>query len=168
MSMTVHVVLGFRDSDIVYWRSSLPKNCFTHYVREIVNSERNKDIAVLPVPEDRGIVMRKEEVQIIFRTNAEIRFIRSLPKGKRAAMLKSIIWKHLLANYRKVGVEIEEIPPQQEQREIMADQKGFTETKKEEIKEEIKEEKTSDEVEIIEEDEMSEEYKKSLREMAGY
>ena len=165
MSMTVHVVLGFRDSDIVYWRSSLPKNCFTHYIREIVNSERNKEIAILPVPEERGILMRKEEVQIIFRTNAEMRFIRSLPKGKRAAMLKSIIRKHLLANYRKTGVEEEEIPPQQEQKVIPAEQKDFPDRKKEEIQEE----KTPDKIEIAdEEDEMSEEYKRFLREMAGY
>ena len=171
MSMTVHIVFGFRDGDIVYWRSALPKNCFTYYVREIVNSERNKEIAVLPMPEERGILMRKEEVQLIFRTNVEIRFIRSLPKGKRASMLKSIIRKHLLANYRRVGLELSDIPVQQET--VPATE----ESKQEEIAENIseqevnnsKEEKESDKVELVEdEDEMSEEYKKILREMAGY
>ena len=165
MSLKLHLVFGSHDSDIVYWRASLPKNCFTHYVREIVNSERNKEIAILPVPAERGILTKKEEVQIIFRTNAEMRFIRSFPKWKRSAMLKSIIRKHLLANYHKAGVEEERDSLDHEQKETPAEHKNLPEKRNEEIKED----KALDKADITdEEDEMSEEYKKFLREMAGY
>ena len=165
MSLTLHIVFGSRDADLVYWKSSIPKNCFNYYVNRIIESERNKEIAVLPIPTHRGTECRNLSIHLTFRSPADIRFVRSFPKRKRGLYLKEIIRKHILQNYRRMNAGGSDAPAEDPIVELddNSDTVSPVEIQPVEPEKEVKE------IEIAEEeDEMSEEYKKILREMAGY
>ena len=52
--MQIHLRLGVKDADIIYWKNYLPKSCFCMYVKEILAAEKMKKIAVVPVPVKPG------------------------------------------------------------------------------------------------------------------
>ena len=62
--MHFHIVFGNTDGDILHWKNSLPKNTFSHYVREILSAEKRRRIAVIPLPEQPGISTGRIETHI--------------------------------------------------------------------------------------------------------
>ena len=165
MSLTLHIVFGSRDADLVYWKSSIPKNCFNYYVNRIIESERNKEIAVLPIPEKKGAECRNLSIHLTFRSASDIRFVRSFPKRKRGSYLKEIMRKHILENYRRMNAGDSDKPEES----INVEMDDNTETIPHTEPHPVEDEKKKKENEITEEeDEMSEEYNKILREMTGY
>ena len=165
MSLTLHIVFGSRDSDLVYWKSSIPQNCFNYYVNRIIESERNKEIAVLPIPAQRGTECRKLSIHLTFRSASDIRFVRSFPKRKRGLYLKEIMRKHIRENYRRLNAGDSDatsetpIAELEDNTEIISPIEAHPDEPEKEVKG----------IGVAEEEEeKSEEYKKFLREMAGY
>ena len=101
--MTVHFVLTVRDADLLYWRNSLPPRSFGDYVRLILQAEKRKEIAPLPVPPERGAVIGKLDRKFELSDRALIQFVRSFPVGRRTAAIKAIMRKHLDANYSRMN-----------------------------------------------------------------
>jgi len=99
--VTVHFVLGGKDADILYWKNYLPPKSFAHYIRTILYAERKKEIAVLPVPQTRGVIIGMADSKFVITDRVLIQFVRSFPKGSRTGIIKNIIRKHLDENYRR-------------------------------------------------------------------
>lgn len=161
----IHLKLGEKDADIVYWKDSIPNNSFTWYVREILAAEKNKYVAAIPVPDKTGLVYRRVDVRLYFTEKAEIQLIRSIPKGKRASEIKKIIRKHLRLNYSAKGkkgeneqTDEEIIPVQHEE------QPEPTEIKEADTASDLP---ANDVSEDDENDEVSEEYRNMLKGLFG-
>ena len=103
--MHFHIVLGNTDGDILHWKNSLPQKTFSHFVREILSAERRRRIAVVPLPEQRGIVTGHIETHIRIQDKQLTQFLMAIPKRKRAGTVKNIIRKHIAANYRRLELE---------------------------------------------------------------
>lgn len=165
MSLTLHIVFGSRDADLVYWKSSIPKKCFNYYVNRIIECERNKEIAVLPLPEHPGVECRKLSIHLTFRSAPDIRYVRAFPKRKRGVYLKEIMRKHILENYRRMKTIEADLSDESTEAEL---KDNTTESSPAYI---LPADQTKEitEVEAADaEDEISEEYKNMLREMTGY
>ena len=52
--MKLHLTIGSDYGDILYWKASLPKNKFAHYVLEILFAEKNGTKANIPVPKEKS------------------------------------------------------------------------------------------------------------------
>ena len=99
--MRIHLKIGKKDADLVYWIESLPCGCFSHYAVLILQAEVRKKIAVIPVYEQEGISNKTKEVAIYVNDKQVISMIEGLPKGTRAKYIKKIVRKHINANFRK-------------------------------------------------------------------
>ena len=176
--MQIHLRLGVKDADIIYWKNFLPKSCFCMYVKEILAAEKMKKIAPVPVPAKPGYDRQNVDYKLIIQDKTLIQFVKSFPEWKRSPMIKQIIRKHLRANYGDSwlddpGDENEEpakaIPVPQEI--DAADENESPAIEEEEIADEILgvDEDIPQEADFDddEDDDMSEEYKKMLREMSG-
>lgn len=99
--MNVHIKIGKKDADLIYWIESLPSGCFSHYASLILQAEIRKKIAVIPVYEQEGISEKTKEVVIYIHDKQVITMIQSLPKGTRAKYIKKVVRKHISANFRR-------------------------------------------------------------------
>lgn len=97
--MQIHLRLGVKDADIIYWKNSLPKSCFCMYVKEILAAEKNKKIAAVPVPAVPGFDRQKVDYKLIIQDKALIQYVKNFPEWKRSTTIKQIVKKHLKANY---------------------------------------------------------------------
>ena len=109
--MTLHLVLTEDDGDIIFWKESLPRCCFSEYVKDILIAEKGKEIAALPVPKEQGFIKKCVDTKIYFHKKDEIEIVRRLPKGRRARIVKKLIRKHLRMNYDGL---LAEVPAQKE------------------------------------------------------
>lgn len=101
--MRFHLIIGTKDADIAYWMDHLPKGSFSHYVVAILNAEIKKKIAVLPIPNEIGLLERSTNATIYFNSKSIEEFIAKIGKGKKGNYIKKIIRKHLEVNYRKAA-----------------------------------------------------------------
>lgn len=99
--MRIHLKIGKKDADLIYWIESLPCGCFSHYAALILKAEVRKKIAIVPVYEHEGISDKTKEVAIYVNDKQVISMIESLPKGTRARYIKKVVRKHINANFRK-------------------------------------------------------------------
>lgn len=99
--MRIHLKIGKKDADLIYWIESLPYGCFSHYAVLILQAEVRKKIAVVPVYEQEGLSDKTKEVAIYVNDKQVISLIEGLPKGTRARYIKKIVRKHINANFRK-------------------------------------------------------------------
>ena len=175
--MQIHLRLGVKDADIIYWKNSLPKSCFCMYVKEILAAEKSRKIAAVPVPAVPGFDRQKVDYKLIIQDKALIQFVKSFPQWKRSPMIKQIIKKHLKANYgdswldssadeKKVMTETISVKP----KVVVADETEPLIAEDEEIaaatlkdNDDIPQEIDFDD----DDDDMSEEYRRMLREMSG-
>lgn len=103
--MHFHIVFGNTDGDILHWKNSLPKNTFSHYVREILSAEKRRRIAVIPLPEQPGISTGRIETHIRIPDRLLSQYILSIPKRKRSTTIKNIIRKHISVNYKRLSMD---------------------------------------------------------------
>ncbi len=180
--MQIHLRLGVKDADIIYWKNNLPKSCFCMYIKEILAAEKNKKIAAVPVPAVPGFDRQNVDYKLIIQDKALIQFVKSFPEWKRSTVIKQIIKKHLKANYGDSWLDDSEIEkektvtkkPDAQKAPVAAeaessdieDQKPADETVADEIAD-IEEDIPQDADFDDDDDDMSEEYKKMLREMTG-
>lgn len=116
--MRVHLKIGKKDADLIYWIESLPSRCFSHYASKILEAEAKKKIANIPVYENEGLSEGIKEVAIYVQDKQAIAMLREIPKGKKSQYIKKIVRKHIAANYRKYL---------QKQEEKRTDEKAITE-----------------------------------------
>ncbi len=180
--MQIHLRLGVKDADIIYWKNNLPKSCFCMYIKEILAAEKNKKIAAVPVPAVPGFARQNVDYKLIIQDKALIQFVKSLPEWKRSTMIKQIIKKHLKANYGDSWLEDSEIKKEkpvtkkpvvqkapiavEAESSAIEDKEPADETVADEITD-FEEDVSQDENFNDDDDDMSEEYKKMLREMSG-
>ena len=145
--MTLHLVLTEDDGDIIFWKESLPRCCFSEYVKDILIAEKGKEIAALPVPKEQGFIKKRVDTKIYFHKKDEIEIVRRLPKGRRARIVKKLIRKHLRMNYDGL---LAEVPAK---KEIMVELKPPQDPM------------SVREIESSVDDEMSEEYRQMLSQM---
>lgn len=176
--MQIHLRLGVKDADIIYWKNYLPKSCFCMYVKEILTAEKMKKIAVVPVPVKPGFDRQNVDYKLIIQDKPLIQFVKSFPKWKRSPMIKQIIKKHLKANYGNFQSEepvdekekaVQTTPVTQEIDAVRETEFSAVENKA------VADEPLTVDADIPQEadfdddddDDMSEEYKRMLREMSG-
>ena len=150
--ITLHIKFGKKDADLVYWKSFVPQSSFSQYVRQILLAEKRKTVAILPVPPERGFEYKTMDTKVYLYGRSEVQFINSIPKGKRSAAIRSIIRKHVNANYIKNGAE--ELPNPRAKQETPLSQTAATATAQVEMEED-------------EFDDVSEEYRNLLRGISG-
>lgn len=103
--MKFHLIIGTKDADIAYWMNHLPKGCFSHYVVAILSAEAKKKIAILPVPDEPGLLDHAQHASIYFESKQIEELLANVRKGKKGDYVKKVIRKHLNANYRRVSVK---------------------------------------------------------------
>ena len=103
--MRFHLIIGTKDADIAFWMAQLPKGSFSHYVVMILKAEAKKKIAVLPVPEEPGLLARTTNATIYFKSDAIEEMIKKIGRGKKGNYIKRIIRKHLEVNYRRTSAK---------------------------------------------------------------
>ena len=145
--MTLHLVLTEDDGDIIFWKESLPRCCFSEYVKDILIAEKGKEIAVLPVLKEQGFIKKRVDTKIYFHNKDEIEIVRRLPKGRRARIVKKLIRKHLRMNYDGL---LAEVPTEKEIMVELKPPQGPMSVR---------------EIEPSSDDEMSEEYRQMLSQM---
>lgn len=106
--MRIHLKIGKKDADLIYWIESLPTGCFSHYATLILQAEVKKKIALIPVFDQEGLSEKTKEVAIYVYDKQVIAMIEGLPKGKRSQYIKRVVRKHINANYRKNSLKQEE------------------------------------------------------------
>ncbi len=175
--MQIHLRLGVKDADIIFWKNSLPKSCFCMYVKEILAAEKMKKIAPVPVPAKPGYDRQNVDYKLIIQDKALIQFVKTFPEWKRSPMIKQIIRKHLKANYGNSWLEdpadekenSTAAPPDVKEETAVIEETPVTQ--EEEIAEEslnVEEDIPQDAIfDDDEDDDMSEEYRRMLREMSG-
>lgn len=99
--MKIHFVIGKKDGDIGYWIESLENGYFSHYVSIILKAELRNKIASLPVPQQRGRISKTKDTSIYVSDKKILDMLSKIPKRKRSKYIRSIIRKHLDANYKK-------------------------------------------------------------------
>lgn len=139
MLMDIHIVFGKKDADIVFWLSSIPKRMMSHYIRSVLLSEKMKTYAVIPVPSEKGLLSKRIDTKIYLTDKSLLSFLRSFGNETMCSVIKRVLRKHLEWNYRNA---------------IDFTAQSVNETA----------EKTS---ESYDDDEMSDEYRNMLMEMAG-
>jgi len=149
--MTLHLVLTEDDGDIIFWKESLPRCCFSEYVKDILIAEKGKEIAVLPVLKEQGFIKKRVDTKIYFHKKDEIEIVRRIPKGRRARIVKKLIRKHLRMNYDGL---LAGVPAAEEKKEITDAFKP-----NQDYSMNVKE------IEPSADDEMSEEYRQMLSQM---
>ena len=171
---SIHVYFGTKDGDLIYWKHSIPKNSFSFFVRSALAAERKKKIAYIPVPASRGSIDKPFDVKIFLTDKDAALMIESFPKYKRNAELKRILRKHLEANYSGYFIKKQPDFVEVEQESIINKEVvSFEEPNKETVDDDefINETDRAEEIKTenneAEDDEMSEEYKKMLRQMSG-
>lgn len=103
--MKFHLIIGTKDADIAYWMASLPKGCVSHYLVVILQAEIKKKIAILPVPEEPGLLEHTTHITIYFKSKQIEELLANVKKGKKGNYVKKIIRKHLGVNYRKATLK---------------------------------------------------------------
>lgn len=173
--MQIHLRLGVKDPDIIYWKNHLPKSCFCMYVNEILAAEKSRKIAAVPVPAVPGFEYQNVDYKLIIQGKAIIQFVKSFPERKRSIMIKKIIKKHLKANYGDSWLEhpSDKIEPATETVPVK-EKNVMSETTLPVVEEEedgaealTADEDIPQETDFDDDDDMSEEYRKMLREMSG-
>lgn len=170
-----HIYFGLKDADLLYWKQSIPDNCFGNYVRAVLVAEKKKKIAYIPVPSQRGFAYGKSETKIHLIDKEAASLLESIPKFKRNAEFRRILRKHLEANYNGYFEKKPIIPTQPEESEVdtqeVQTEKVFEEPGLPSESEYVPKADTTDDVLTVddeaEDDEMSEEYKKMLKQMSG-
>lgn len=99
--MKIHFVIGKKDGDIGYWIESLENDYFSHYVSIILKAELRNKIASLPVPQQRGRTSKTKDTSIYVSDKSILEMLSKIPQGKRSKYIRSVIRKHLAANYKK-------------------------------------------------------------------
>lgn len=99
--MKIHFVIGKKDGDIGYWIESLENDYFSHYVSIILKEELRNKIASLPVPQQRGRTSKTKDTSIYISDKSILEMLSKIPQGKRSKYIRSVIRKHLAANYKK-------------------------------------------------------------------
>lgn len=94
------MLLGKKDADIAYWKSSLPDLTFSHYVSAILSAEIKKKIADIPVPQEKRLLPKEMDLTLYVRDRQVIRLIEGIPKMERGKYIRKVIRKHINANYR--------------------------------------------------------------------
>lgn len=169
-----HIYFGLKDADLIYWKQSVPDNCFGNYVRAILVAEKRKKIAYVPVPSQRGRAYGKSESKIHLVDKEAAALLESIPSYKRNTELKRILRKHLEANYNgyfsKKPVSVTEVAEEHEEQienipteEIIPEQDTINESVA--VIEESDD--TVTETDEPDDDEMSDEYRKMLEQMSG-
>ena len=171
---SIHVYFGTKDGDLIYWKHSIPKNSFSFFVRAALAAERKKKIAYIPVPASRGSIDKPFDVKVFLTDKDAALMMESIPKFKRKAELKRILRKHLEANYsgyfvkkQPDFVEVEQEPVINKEVVSLEESNKATVDEDEYIVETDRAEEAKPEINDTEDDEMSEEYKKMLRQMSG-
>lgn len=103
--MKLHLTIGSDYGDILYWKASLPKNNFAHYVREILFAEKNGTKANIPVPKAKGEQDGLTDIRIEIKDKDVIRYLKSIPSQKKNETVKTIIRKHIDAAYAEARVK---------------------------------------------------------------
>lgn len=99
--MKIHFVVGKKDGDIAYWMESLENGLFSGYVITILKAELKKKIAIVPVPKEKGRISSKIDTSIYVSDENVLEMLSQIPQGKRSRFIRSVIRKHLSANYKK-------------------------------------------------------------------
>ena len=109
--MKLHLVIGNDYGDILYWKSNLPQNKFSHYVREILFAEKNGTKANIPVPNEKGEQDGLTDIRIEIRDKDVIRYLRAIPSQKKNETIKKIIRKHLKSAYEQAELKPSKMIP---------------------------------------------------------
>ena len=169
--MRIHFLIGKKDADIVWWIRNLPKKTFNHYIKLILQAEKNKTYAVIPVPLQKELM--REEFDTTIRINDKVltQFVRSFSKEGISNALKRIIRKHIEWNYVQQSkannvnntlIKTEDTEP------IEVEDTVIEETS--ELKHEPVHEQFNDlfqEHDVEEDEELSEEYMEMLKKLSG-
>ena len=119
--MKLHLTIGSDYGDILYWKASLPKNKFAHYVREILFAEKNGTKANIPVPKAKGEQDGLTDIRIEIKDKDVIRYLKSIPSQKKNETVKTIIRKHIDAAYAEAGVEPPKMIPLETVKAILSE-----------------------------------------------
>lgn len=139
--MNLHIVFGKKDADIVCWIKGLPPQMFSHYARRILLAEKNRRLAVVPIPEKNELIFEKIDTKLLLSEKELTQYVHSFPQGKMSAEVKRILRKHIEWNYSRAQ-------------------------RNEATVGEIKAKHKSEPV-LESDDEMSDEYRKMLMELSG-
>lgn len=132
--MKFHFVIGSKDADIAYWMAHLTKGCFSHYVTAILNAEVKKKIAVLPVPDEPGLLEHTQHATIYFTSKQIEELLARAKRGKKGNYVKKIIRKHLDVNYRKMSLKKQNVDGLEETvNEIKNDEETFDNKKADKV-----------------------------------
>ena len=113
--MKIHFVVGKKDSDIAYWMESLENGLFSGCVITILKAELKKKIAIVPVPTEKGRISRKIDTSIYVSDENVLEMLSQIPQGKRSRFIRSVIRKHLSANYKKGSQIVQSTEKKEEQ-----------------------------------------------------
>lgn len=119
--MQLHLTIGNDYGDILYWKASLPKNKFAHYVREILFAEKNGTKANIPVPKEKGEQDGLTDIRIEIRDKDVIRYLKSIPPQKKNETVKTVIRNHIEAAYAEAGVKPMKMIPLDSVKAILLD-----------------------------------------------
>lgn len=137
--MNIHIVFGKKDADLSYWISMLPSRMMSHYIRSALISEKAKTYAIIPIPDAKGLLDKKIDTKFYLTDRSLIAYIKSFDKETMSSVIKRILRKHLEWNY----------------------QNAILHTKKTDSNN-----RDLDSA-VCDDDEMSDEYRKMLMELAG-
>lgn len=94
----IHFILSGRDSDLIGWKSSLPKRTFNKTVNEILAAEHKGKIASVPCEFSSAKVTDGHHYRLIIRDQNALAFLRKFEWGDVTENIKKVIRKHIKKN----------------------------------------------------------------------
>lgn len=101
--MILHICFGKKDSDLIAWKRSLPKQMFGYYVKSVLASEKNKTFCVIPVDFKYDNTENPIDVKIYITDKSLAQYVRTFSKSGISAMVKYILRKHIERNRLNAG-----------------------------------------------------------------
>ena len=101
--MILHICFGKKDSDLIAWKRSLPKQMFGYYVKSVLASEKNKTFCVIPVDFKYDNTENPIDVKVYITDKSLVQYVRAFSKNGISATVKYILRKHIEWNRLNTG-----------------------------------------------------------------